>query len=138
MIIINAENKILGRLATFAAKKALLGEEVAIVNSNKAIITGNKASIFKHYKRKFDLGTHKGPIIHRSSDKIVKRTIRGMLPYKQAKGAEAYKRIKCYIGLPKEFEGKELVDLKDADISRMNNLKYVAVETVSKFLGGKL
>jgi len=32
-MIINADNLIVGRLASFAAKKALMGEEVIIVNS---------------------------------------------------------------------------------------------------------
>ena len=39
-MIINAENLILGRMTTYAAKKALQGEEVDIVNCEKAIITG--------------------------------------------------------------------------------------------------
>ncbi len=41
-IIINAENGSFGRVASFAAKQALLGNEVTVVNSEKAIITGNK------------------------------------------------------------------------------------------------
>ena len=61
-----------------------------------------------------------------------------MLPYKQPKGREAYKRIKCYVGMPKEFEGKETISLDNADISKMNNLKYITVGQISKFLGGKL
>ncbi len=41
-MIINADNLIIGRIASFAAKKALLGEKVVIVNSEEAVMTGKK------------------------------------------------------------------------------------------------
>ena len=42
---------------------------------------------------------------------MVKRTVRGMLPYKKAKGKEAYKRLRVYIGVP--------ADLKSAKLSKI-------------------
>jgi len=44
-MIIDATNLIAGRLATFVAKKALLGEEIEIVNSEKAVLTGKKSDL---------------------------------------------------------------------------------------------
>ena len=51
-MIIDASDMILGRLATYVAKKALLGEKVDIVNCEKAVITGNKKSVFEKYKKR--------------------------------------------------------------------------------------
>jgi len=34
-ITINAENQVLGRLATYAAKQALLGNTIVVINSEK-------------------------------------------------------------------------------------------------------
>ena len=48
-IIIDANHGIFGRLCSFAAKKALQGDEVIIVNCEKAIITGNKKDVVKKY-----------------------------------------------------------------------------------------
>ncbi len=133
---IDATNLIVGRMATVAAKKALLGETVNIINCEKAIMTGNKKTILAGFKRKRDMGIPaKGPFIHRSSDKIVKRTIRGMLPYKQDKGMTALKKIKCYIGNPEDIKNTETI--KEADASKVPNLKYITIGEISKFLGAK-
>jgi large subunit ribosomal protein L13 len=132
----DATNLILGRMASFAAKKALLGETVNIVNCEKAIVTGNKKTLLLQFKRKRDMGIpSKGPFFPRSPERIVKRTIRGMLPYKQEKGMKAFKRIKCYTGVPENIKNAETI--KEADISKVPNLKYLKLEQISKYLGGK-
>ena len=48
-MIINADGLITGRLASYAAKQALLGEKVDIINSEKACITGSKPQILEKY-----------------------------------------------------------------------------------------
>ena len=137
-MIINAENLILGRMASFVAKKALLGEKVDIVNCEKAIITGTKTRIVEKYKRIADLGTQfKGPFLKRLPDRFVRRVVRGMIPYHQGRGREAYQRVMCYISVPNEFQGKELETVKEADISRVKSLKYMSVGDVCKALRGK-
>jgi len=107
MIVINAENQIVGRLAAYVAKMALLGEDISIVNCENAVLSGKKENILSEYKRKRSMGIPlQGPYHRRSPEFVVKRTIRGMLPYKKEKGMKAYKRIKCYKGVPKEFSEK--------------------------------
>ena len=138
MKIINAENLIVGRIATVAAKNALLGEDVAIINSEKAVITGKKDELVARYKRKRRMGIpSKGPFLKRRPDMMLKRIIRGMLPYKQHKGRIALKRIKCYVGVPHEFKGKDSQTIKEANVSKMPNLKFMTLENISKILGGK-
>ncbi len=115
MKIIDGSDNVLGRLASYAAKESLKGEEIAIVNCSGIIITGNRNSIEEDFRRKRSRvgSSQKGPKYSGQSEKIVKRTIRGMLPnYREGRGREAWKRIKCYNKIPKEFEGKEFTRLK--------------------------
>ncbi len=112
MKIINGKNAVLGRLASYVAKQALQGEEFVILNCGEVLVTGSRKNIQEHYKLKREkVGSgQKGPKISRSDFEIVKRAIRGMLPdHKQGRGRVAWKRIKCYNGVPKEFESKEKI-----------------------------
>ena len=135
---INAENLILGRIATFAAKQALLGEKVNIVNCEKAVMTGNKKSIFARYKAKREMGqVFHGPYILRKPDRFVKRAIRGMLPYKQDKGRKAFERIKCYVGVPEKLKDKDIQTIEKANVAKVASLRFVAVGDICKSMGGK-
>src|SRR3990167_2421450 len=100
MKIYNGENMVLGRLAARVAKDALLGEEVKVVNCEKIIISGAKAVTFARAKQKRGRGGHpvRSQTHSRLPDRWVRRTVRGMLPWKQARGKEAFKRIMCYKG----------------------------------------
>ena len=60
-----------------------------------------------------------------------------MLPYKKDKGEKAFKRIKCHVGVPKEFEKQTAATIKEANISKLTNLKYVRVGVISKEIGEK-
>jgi len=112
MKIIDGKNAVMGRLASYAVKEALKGEEIVILNCNEIIITGNR----KRIKEDFEEGrrrvgsSQKGPKHSKTSEKIVKRVIRGMLPnHRFGRGREAFKRIKCYNKVPKEFEDKKKI-----------------------------
>ena len=110
LLVLDGTNAILGRLASYAAKQALLGKEVAVVNCEKLVISGNRKIILENYKEVRAKGgsSQKGPYFPTQSARIMKRTIRGMLSYKEGRGAAALKKIKCYEGLPKEFVEKRL------------------------------
>ena len=120
-------------MATFVAKQALLGNEVRIINSEKAVISGVKARTIADVHNAKNRGTPaKGPFITTMPDRYVRRVIRGMLPYKIAKGAEAYKRVLCYIGIPEEFKDQKTVDLDYANFSKLPTSKYTTVGEVLK------
>jgi large subunit ribosomal protein L13 len=139
MIIIDASNMILGRLATYAAKELLLSKEVRVINCEKAVISGTRDEVFSEYLHRMERGAiRKGPFLHRMPDRIVRRTIRGMLPWKRAKGQEAYKRVFCYVGVPEEFKDKKPVSIEGADVSKLPTLKFVNLDTLCKRLGAKL
>ncbi len=137
MIIINAERMILGRLASYAAKKALLGEQVAVVNCEKAVVTGSKEVVLRRYKEKFERGAPlKGPYFPRMPDRLVRRAIRDMLPYKFERGEKAFARIKCYISVPDEFKNKKMEKVEGADIIKTKSLKYIEVGEISRLCKG--
>ena len=123
MRVINAENMVLGRLASIVAKelidniKTYKNEEFAIVNVEKAIIIGRKDDIVAKYKQlSEEIGSdRKGPYLIRKPDRLFKRTVRGMIPYQRPKGRVALKKVKAYVGLPKEFKDREFETFKEAE-----------------------
>jgi large subunit ribosomal protein L13 len=134
MIVIDATNLILGRFATYAAKQALLGNEVRIINVEKAIISGARARTIADFKRDRQMGVHtKGPFVPRMADRFVRRVVRGMLPYKQPKGADALKRVMCYKGCPEEFKDIKVFDLAHCSVDKLPTLKYITVEEALKY-----
>ena len=110
--IINAEDAIIGRLASVVAKRILLGENIIIVNAEKGLISGDPGSIAKKYLQKYHIKTKsnplQGPFYPRKPEQIMKKTIRGMLPYRKARGKEAYKRLKVFANFPSIFQEKEI------------------------------
>ena len=138
-MIIDASNLILGRLGTYAAKKALLGEKIDIVNSENCVMTGNGASIFANYDKKLKRGTpSKGPFFHRMPDRFVKRTIRGMLPYKKGRGKIAFKNINCHIGVPENLKDQKFETIKNANVEKVPNLKYIKIKEICIHIGAKI
>ena len=133
--IIDANKAVLGRLGTVVAKRLLNGEEIAIVNSEKAIITGKKPMLKELYKHRREQGTYrKGPFFPRMPDRFVKRTIRGMIPYQSSHGRTAFRRLKCYIGVPTEFQGKPVETI---DVAKREPANYMTIEEITRFLGAK-
>jgi len=137
-MIIDATNLIVGRLATVAAKKALLGEKIEIVNCEKAVVTGKRDAVIKSYLQKIHRGVpSQGPYFPKFSDRIVRRVIRGMLPYKQEKGRKAYERIMCYLSVPENLKDQKAETIKEANVSKLPNLKYVTIGDIAKQIGAK-
>lgn len=137
--VIDAKGLVIGRLSTHVAKKLLSdkGIEIAIVNAEKAIVSGNRKMVLNRYINKRDLNhPRKGPYFPKVPDRILKRTIRGMLPYQQPKGREALKRVKVYIGTPKDLEGKKTKTVEAAKNKGLES--YVELEEISRILGAKI
>ncbi len=133
MKLIDGKGAVLGRLASYAAKEALKGEEIEIINCEQIIITGNKKEIKEKFesKRKRVGSTQKGPKVSRASEKIVKRIIRGMLPnYRKGRGRDALKRIKCYVGVPKKYEETKKISFGKNE-SKLQS-KIITIKDISK------
>ncbi len=138
MVLINADGLILGRLASITAKKLLEGDEVMIINAEKAILSGAKASIFREYQETYVRGSKEhGPYFPKRPDAIIKRTVRGMLPYKTQRGMDSMARLKVYSGTPSEFEGQPAETLEKASVNRLSSYKYMQLGELSKLLGAR-
>ena len=113
-IVIDATRTAIGRVSSYAAKESLNGNSISIVNCSEALVLGGKKMILDNYKQKKERGgsARRGPNFPRQPFKIIKRTVRGMLPYKQERGRTALKRILCYDKIPKELEGAEKISLE--------------------------
>ncbi len=137
-MIVDASGLIMGRLAAFAAKNALKGEKVDIVNCENAIVTGNKRNVIEKYKHQRSRGgPFHGPFIGRQAHMLLKHVIKGMLPHKQARGREALARIKCHLSVPKEFEGKKSETVRGAGFEKLETTKYLTLKELSYELGAR-
>tara|TARA_Y100000310_G_C20519686_1_gene733033 strand:+ start:127 stop:552 length:426 start_codon:yes stop_codon:yes gene_type:complete len=140
MKIIDGNKLLLGRVCSFVAKAALMGEEIKIINCEKLIVSGNKKKVLANEKtRRARKGYPlKSAKFSKLPDKYVKRTVRGMLPYKKERGLAAFKNIKCYVGVPSEFAEQKAEGVSGAEIKKLPSLNYISVEEICNWLrGGK-
>jgi large subunit ribosomal protein L13 len=121
LTVIDGEGLVMGRLASRAAKLLLLGETVIIVNAEKVVISGSAANIFSSKKDSLNMVSHgtprRGPFHYRGPEAMLRRTVRGMLPWKKSRGQVAYKRLRVYVGKPKELEGHPYLPLTSAKLA---------------------
>lgn len=131
--VVNGEGLILGRMCSNVAKRLLKGEQIVIVNAEKVIVSGKKKSKVAEAKQFLEVGApDRGPFHSRRPDRIVRKTVRGMVPWKQPKGKVAYKRLKVFMGIPEELKDQKLETDKYAQSSKLKGphftLGQLAVE----------
>lgn len=128
--IIDANDQILGRFASKISKKLLNGEKIEVINSNGLVITGKPENIIKEYLNRRKRGDpHHGPYYPKDSKNILRRTVRGMLPYKKSKGKEALSRLKIFNNNPEGKEGKK-ISKERYELT----CKYITLKELSKRL----
>jgi len=136
-MIIDAKDVILGRLSSYAAKQVLLGNKVDVVNCEESVVSGKKAAVLQNYIRRLDRkAPGKGPYFYRRPDMFVRRTIRGMLPFKRARGRDSFKDVRCYIGVPENFKNEKISVLENAKAERLTT-DYIKVKDICKAVGWK-
>jgi len=140
-IIVDAEGAILGRLASYVAKLALMGFRVHVVNVEKAVVTGDRHMVIESYKLWLEVKTHKNPYRHaphrpRNPINIFKKAVWGMLP-KDWRGRKALKRVRAYIGIPEEFSKRERVVFPDVLADQLKRREYVLLVDIAKAMGWK-
>lgn len=129
-VVIDATNASVGRIGSYAAKQALLGKDVIVVNCNHAIVTGQPRAVINEYDiaRKKGGASLNGPFFPKSPERVIKRTTRGMLNYKFGRGGAAYKKLMCYNALPKEYESAKKVTLSRTITSKFITLQHLCRE----------
>ncbi|HEV8289833.1 MAG TPA: 50S ribosomal protein L13 [Candidatus Norongarragalinales archaeon] len=139
MKIFDATDAVAGRMAALTAHELLKGEQIVILNAEKAIITGPlERTVNVYFKRRLQqqkADPEKSPSQgwSRRPDLLVRRMVRGMLPKNNARGRDALRRLRVYLGTPREFDGKKterpVKTIKDI------NTRYATLQDVCKGLG---
>ncbi len=131
MIVVDAADQVMGRVASEVAKLVLNGETVNVVNAEKAVIVGRPEATIAEYKAKRARGDpYHGPFFPKTPERIFKRTVRGMLPHRTPRGKEAFKRLKVFISIPSELAGIEAT--KFAGTENKGEQKSMTLKKVSE------
>jgi len=134
-ILLDATDQIVGRLASYAAKNALSGNMVVVLNAEKAVISGRKSNIVEEAMRRLKTRTlanqTTAPVHQRRPDLYFRRVVRGMLPWKKPKGKAAFHRVFVFMGVPEEYSQKKAARVPDADASKLRTA-YMTLEDLAK------
>ncbi|MEZ0247953.1 MAG: 50S ribosomal protein L13 [Thermoproteus sp.] len=141
VVVIDATNHIVGRLASEAAKLLLSDRNlnVVIINAEKAVILGDRKMVVGWYMRKVsEWRTHYnpekvGPKVPRRPDRVLKRVIRDMLPYKKYEGRNALKRLRVYMSTPPDVKDESYY-IPKALIRPKPLYKYISLEELWSYI----
>ncbi len=143
MLVLDAKKQVLGRMATVAAKEALNGQDVVIVNAEMAYVSGDPKTIERENHATANLKNkcnfNKGPYHPKRPDTYVRKAIRGMLPWDRRRGRDAYKKIMVFCGVPEKELAKRGIPLpKPEDQPQKKKLRRkFTVAQICASLGGK-
>jgi len=70
-------------------------------------VVRNRVKYAQFRKKRMNTNPSKGPYHYKSPAKMVWRTIRGMVPHKSPRGAEALARISLFEGIPHPYDKKK-------------------------------
>ncbi len=137
-IVVDATDHIAGRLSSNVAKLLLKGNRVSIVNCDKIMISGTRSNIISEYRDFLEINSinhwKHGPKHPRRPDTIMKRMIRGMLPKEKTSGKEAHKRLRTYIGSPKEVKTLKKIKFEKAMIKK-SAANYTTMADLGRTIG---
>lgn len=135
--VVNAEGLILGRMASGIAKRLLEGQRVLVVNAEKAILSGARLSKVNEAKEFLAVGgVGRGPFHYRRPDRIVRKAVKGMLPIRQPKGIQAYRRLQVFIGVPDKLKEQKMNTMTEAQATKLT-CPYFTVAELAKGIGWK-
>ena len=105
------------------------GLQTRYISRSAASISGKKKSKVAEAKQFLEVGApERGPFHSRRPDRIVRKTVRGMVPWKQAKGKTAYKRLKVYLGVPAELAGQPMETIEEVSASKLKGPHFTLGE----------
>lgn len=130
-IVIDAEGVVVGRLASFIAKRLRgkhrvdytphvdCGDHVVVINADKAVFTGNKLKQKTYYRHTGYPGgikeaTADAIMRSRFPERIMKLAVKRMLPKESSLARQQYSKLRVYAGAehPHEAQKPEVVDFK--------------------------
>jgi ribosomal protein uL13 len=137
-MIVNGENAILGRLGAKVAKELLAGNPVQIVNAEKIVVSGAPTYFEEKLRERRNVTNKRNPENKskwpRVSHMLVRRIIRGMLPYKHRQsGRDAFHRLTVSSGVPEGVDISSATTYKDATAHKLR--KSTTVLEVCRHFG---
>ncbi len=139
-MIIDGKDLVLGRLASFAAKRLLEGERVVVVNAEQVVVSGRREATFDAYAAWLETrnltNPRKGPFHLKRPEDLVRLTVRGMLPFDKFKGRTAFRRLRVHRGVPEELSGQEMVSVPGASLQDLGTRRFIRIGQLSEHLGG--
>jgi large subunit ribosomal protein L13 len=118
LIVVNAANQVVGRMASRVAKLLLEGRRVVVVNAEKTLISGSRTSIVQKQLIRLERGSivnpENNPHRFKEPHRMLQRIVRGMLPRKKPRGQAALKRLRVYIGTPLQYQSMAQKVFEDA------------------------
>jgi large subunit ribosomal protein L13Ae len=138
VIVIDAKGHLLGRLASYVAKQLLSGniynnsegQRIVVVRTESINITGslfrNKVKFAEFLRKRLLTNPRRGHVHYRAPARIFWRTVRGMLPHKSPRGADALGKLKVFEGVPAPYDTKKRIVVPDA-------LRAVKLSSFRKF-----
>ncbi len=98
MVVIDAQGAVVGRLGARVSKMLLAGKQVEIINADKAVMLGSLSSAKERFLsrrgQKNKRNPEESPKWPRAAHLLLRRMIRGMLPWSSRRGRDAYHRLK--------------------------------------------
>jgi large subunit ribosomal protein L13 len=126
-VLVNAEGKILGRLATELAKilrgknkptftpHVDTGDFVVVVNAGRVTLTGKKMKTKMYYHHTNHPGgirvTNAEKLLSKKPTELIRLAVKGMLP-KNSLGREMLRKLKIYAGPKHPHEAQQPVSLE--------------------------
>jgi large subunit ribosomal protein L13 len=138
-VVVDATNHIAGRLASNVAKLLLQGQRVTVINCEKIMMSGTRSNQIKEYREFLEINSiinyKHGPVHYRRPDTIISKMIRGMLPYEgKPSGVAAFKRLRAYVGSPKELKSLEKIQFEKALIRKAAS-NYMTMGALCRVIG---
>lgn len=97
LVIIDGKDHLVGRLASIVAKELLSGQKIVVVRCDKLVKSGslfrNKLAFHEFLNKTSSHNPRRFIVHYRSPSRIFWRTVRGMLPHKTPRGADALCKI---------------------------------------------
>lgn len=136
--VVDASDLILGRAASYIAKRLLNGESIVVINAEKSVVTGERKMVVDFYVANRARGSKRtGPHFPRYPDRIFRRTVRGMLPHLKTRGKVALEHLEVYMGVPDAYASLPRQSIEDAK-ARPALRPPTSLEEISRLLGARV
>lgn len=137
-IYIDGTGQVLGRLASYVAKRLLEGNHVVVVNVENVVLKGSWSTVEKEWQARFELKSVINPFRYSPKryvrpDMYFRRVVRGMLPWRKAKGRQALRRLRVYIGVPRELGDAKFIQLEK--VEGVLGKQYVTLSRIASRFG---